>query len=338
MVREYRKYIAESRSLVYVSTFLVILLRGGFLLTADYRIEDANDIALALRFPFLFENPYALFLCSTALTVLIALQLAYLNDKYALIRGKTSLPYVFALLLLSVFPDSVYCISPYVGIIVVLSATHVLFVSYHQARAARQAFYIGFLLGAAGLVFHGLLFYLILFWLGFSMMRSFGFKAFLASLFALGMVCWLKLSYMAYMQGTDCLPEKFAYGWSDFDDWGFLAVEKVKSAALAAIYAFAVLVVLADSFVNKFNDKMQVRTNLSFLNRLLLFSLALYLFHIQYKSINLIIALVISGFILAHFFALANRRWKVYFFIVLVALYFANYAWTIISLLKPEFL
>jgi hypothetical protein len=207
----------------------------------------------------------------------------------------------------------------------------ILFGSYHQAKASRQAFNIGFALSITGFVFPGLLLYLIIFWIGFTYMRSFGFKAFLASLFAVGMIYWLRFSYLAYTQKPDNIIEKLMQGWDNFYVSRILPVEKTETFVLSAIYVFAVLVVIFNGYVHRFDDKMQVRTNFLFLKYLLLFAVILHLFLFYYTSINLIIALVISGFILSHFFALAGKKWKVYFFILLLILYFANYAWIAVT-------
>ncbi|GAB6012580.1 hypothetical protein [Viscerimonas tarda] len=324
MIKRYRKYIAENRGLIYLSTFLVVLLRLGLLFaTADSVPEEGDFIPENLDLPF--ESRYVLFICSLLFTIGIGLQLTHLNIKYALIRGKTSLPYVFALFLLSSSPGLICAISPYIGIVAVLWSVNILFSSYQEPKASKQAFGIGVILALASFAIPSLLIYLIVFWVGFSVMRSFSFKVFLASLFAVVMVYWPVFLYLFFVREQDDALSYFVSGWNNFFDFSILEMD-IKSVIILLVCAATAIIILINNHLSEFKDKIQVRANFAFLRFMLLFSALIYLLFSQHFPHNWAIAIVIAGFILSHFFALANKKWKVCFFILVAVFYFANYA------------
>jgi hypothetical protein len=185
------------------------------------------------------------------------------------------------------------------------------------------------MLALCGIVLPGMSLYLLIFWTGFMQMRSFSFKAFLAALFAVGMICWLKSVCIFFYGNKYNVLENITCGWNNFyelelpfpADFGN-AVELI----VPALYSVAVLIAIIDNYMNRFSDKIQVRINISFLKWLLSFALAMYLLFASHARVNLIIVLVTSGFALSHFFALADKKWKVCLFIMLTILYLTNYA------------
>lgn len=329
MIKEYQKYIAENRNLVYVSTFLVILLRLGFFISfSDYN-EQSGGGTLWNIVAQLFENKYVSFLCSLFATIGISLQMAYLNGKYMLIRGKTSLPYVFTIFLLSTSPDLIFMSPLYLGIIAIMLCINVLFSSYHQPIASKQAFYIGFILALASLFIPSIFVYLIIFWIGFVIMRSFSLKVFLASLFGAIMIYWLVVIYFLYNFNLNELLTILVSEWDSINYFSFLQM-KTYDIVVLSVYLVIMVIVIINGYVNEFKDKIQVRSSFSFLRLIFLLSVLMYFFLNLHLHVNLILAVAISGFILSHFFALAEKKWKIYFFMIIAVFYFVNVAYFLV--------
>ena len=329
MIKGYQKYVAENRNLVYVSTFIVILLRLCFLFTDNEYLQDKGDFLWYLFTPF-FANKYVAFACSLLFTIGIGLQITHLNGKYGLIRGKTSLPYVFTIFLLSASPALIFMTTSHLGVVAILLCVDRLFDSYHNQKSSRQAFSIGFIIALGSLVIPGILLFLFVFWIGFFQMRSFSLKSFFASLFGVVMIYWLAISYLFFQQQIDDVYIRFISEINIMDSISVLWMD-MGSIITFSIYTIVVLIVIIGSYVDKFKDKIQVRTNLSFLKLTFIFSVLAYFFITLHPQFYLVTAIVISGFIFAHYFALVDKKWKVYFFIVLVVFYLLNYLYLLIK-------
>ena len=323
MIKEYQKHIAGNRNLVYISTAFLILIRLLFLFTINSPVPEVESFVLN-NFVFLFENRYILFVVSLLLTIGVGVQVSHLNEKYALVRGKTSLPYVFTILLLSASPDYMYLIFPYIGVVAILASINILFSAYHEPKASKQAFKIGFILSLSTFFVHEVLIYLIVFWIGFLLLRSFSFKAFLASISAVAMIFWLVLSYFFFFRKQEEILNFLEFEWYNFQNFSILQMDAI-DIVLLATYTIIVVAVLINDYVNEFKDKIQIRLSFSILKLTLFFSGLMYFFLPVHSLFNLIVATILSGFILSHFFALANKKWKIYFFIFLIIFYLTSY-------------
>ncbi len=325
MIKGYRKHIAENRNLVYISTFAAILFKAGFFLS-NYPVDNTNTTFFWHLLNPLFENGNISFFFGLLFTILIGIQAAHLNVKYTLIRGRTSLPYVFTVLILAGAPQLALMSPIYIGLCTLMIGIDFLFSSYHSEFSSPQAFKTGFFLAIGSFFCPSIILYFLLFWIGLSIMRSFNFKSFLAFLCGAIIIFWIAFFLVLYFQKTYLIqPGNLQDTIREFE-FPELEVGKI---IFFALYVFIFSVVLFESSVNGYKDKIQTRTYLMFIKLASIFSVIIYFLFIFQSGFNLITAIVLSGLILSHFFALADKKWKVYFFTILVIFYLANYLYVL---------
>jgi len=323
VLKKYTKNIAESRDVAILSTLIVILLRAvAFFTSTDVPDYDGGPLWVLIE-PF-FANRYISFFGSLIATFGIAFYITYLNGKYALIRGRTYLPFAFTLFLLSFSEIMAFMAPEYIGVILILYSIDQLFDAYQQPLASRQAFKISFSIALASLFVPGVLIYIPVFWIGFSYMRSNGFKIFLASLMGIVMVLWIAMSVSFLLDKTDAVYASILVVWDSLKDVSILQLD-IDDILILVLGTITFVIIVFDNYINGYKDKIRIRSNYSFLNLIAFSSILIYLFLTLHMQICLITALAVSGLVLAHFFALADKKWKVYFFIIIVLSYFGVY-------------
>jgi len=327
VVKQYRKHIAEGKNIIYLSTIVALLLRWGYLTSyaaAPVFTEDSLWVYLAP----LFSNKYISFFSAFLFTVMISVYVLHINGKYSLIRRKTYLPYVFSLFLLTCIPGMLYMTPAYIGLIIVLLSTDILFRTYQSEYVAKEAFSIGVLIALAALLIPDMLLYIPVYWIGFYMMRSFNIRVILGSLSGLLMVICMYVSYV-FFRFESFEPVIRIFKFEQFREFFTFQVSIIDWIIFSI--GIIIFIVVIHSYINKYKDKIRTRANMSFFNLIIFFSLIIYLFFNPLSQIEMVVGLTTSTFVLAHFFALADQKWEVCFFILMVLFYFGTYYYLLVK-------
>ena len=323
MLKQYQKNIAESRNIIYPATIIAVLLRVISLSFTDEVPIFHGGILWNLIEPF-FRDKYISFASSLLMVIAISLYVMHLNTKYVLIRVRTSLPYVFTMLLLSFSKDMAFMTPAYLSIILFLFSVDQLFDAYQLPLASWQSFRISFCLSLGSLLTPSLLIYIPMFWIGLSMMRSMSFKAFLASLLGILTIYWLALIYCLSLDDINSAYSGIEYAWNGLKEISVLEMG-LDDLLLLSVGVITILIIIVDNFANSYKDKIRTRTNISFLNIVGFLSIAIYLFLALHLQVCLMVTLTVSGLSLSHFYALADKKWKVYSLIIISVIYLGIY-------------
>ena len=321
--RSYKKYVAEGRNVVTVSILLAIALRVIYFYCADPSTlhSDISGGYLWEPIAHLFVNPFVSLLASTLCVVFIAFLLAHINTKYVLIRRKTLLHLAFAALLFSCHPSFILMNPGYVSAIFILLAISALFDSYATNKRAISALKVSFVLALGSLFAPSMLLYFPVFWIGLAIMRSFSFKAFLASLFGIFTVYFPAYSYFLYSRHTDTFLSPFtSLALNKLSDFPFAGFDY----ATWGVIAFAVIllgIIFTYNYMTNYKDKIRIRALISFLNLIVIFASVLMLFLNIDVANDLYILIATVILLLSHFFALAEERWIALLFYTSILIY-----------------
>jgi len=325
MIREYRKYIAENRNIVYISTLFALVLRWISFSFFEEHSPESYDGSFLWKFisPF-FDNTYVSHLTAFLFSVGLSLYMLHLNDKYAIIRVRTSLSYAFLIFLLSCFPSLAVMSPVYFSLLFVLIAVGILYSSYRKEKVAESAFRISFLLALGSLFTIDLLLYIPLFWIGYAVMRSFNYKAILASLLGVCMVYWIVGFCILYFSGLDNPLLLWIDKWKNYE-FPALSKQIIGFWAVFIINALVVVFIIVYGYAYSYKDKVQIRAYISFINLLFIFSLLISVILLLQPDMSIAIVLVASSFIYSHYFALADQKGNVYFFIAVILFFLMSF-------------
>lgn len=323
MIKFYNRNIKGGRVLGVIALLVFFAIRLFFI------FFDQNLLSLDIGGGILWGQLKSLIpsvdisiLLSGVCGILIALTIAWINNKYAIIRVRTLLPSAFVLLLLSIDPHFVVMSPHYIAAIFFMLSVDALFASYQDEKGQRWGIDVGIYLSLASLFVTEYLLLIPLFVIGFSMMRSLSFKMFFALLLPLILVYFLVYSICFSLGSLDLFYAQFDFEL--LDNIYVLSSSSSISTHLLAVFGILFLVVLAiDNRLNNYKDKTRVRDCVAFAHLTLMFLFIVYcLSPIQAISMSVLIPLLITmAFVLARFWETATDSWKIYSFFVMLLLY-----------------
>lgn len=315
---------------MYIFTLVAVVLRCGVLFSLDSDSDDVvnqtYDYSLGWKVVgSFFSNIYFSAVCGFLCSLGIAVLGLFLNNKFNIIRRRTYLPYVFIIFLSACFPQLTFLSPLYLCFPFVLVAISILYESYQSTEVAYNSFRIGFMLAVGSLFCPDVLFYVPIFWIGFSYMRSFNIKVIFASLLGWVMVYWPLICVILLWKPELSEPIIAWYnGWISIHFLkNILQSVDISSLIIYALGSVIIICIMTYNYINSFKDKIQTRAYLSFLNLLLVCSIIFS----PILSISLMILLILSGFIYAHYFALTENKFGFYFFIMILLFYLTIYSY-----------
>lgn len=329
MIRQYKKHIAENRNLIYFSTLIALLLRWvSFGFVEETAVKVYDDSFLWAFISPLFSNVYVSAISAFLFSIVLSLYILRLNDKYALIRIRTALPYVFLIFLTSCMPSLLYMSPYYLVLLFVLFLVDVLYSSYRKEKVADVAFRIGFLLALGSMFSFDFLLYIPLFWLGFVIVRSFNYKAIFAFLLGMLMVYWIAAFGYIYIHGFENPLGEWLNKWSNYS-FPSINDRTIAYWVILVINTLIIAFIIIHYYVYSYKDKVQTRAYISFVNFLFVYSLLLSIVLLLNPGVSILMLLMASSFIYSHYFALIDQKGSVYFFICVILFFLMQYLYTL---------
>lgn len=317
VLRVYKKNIVENKNLVLVSIVISMLIRLFIFYSNTNLLPNTLSGGLLwelFSFEF-FKNKLISFVFSSIFGLAIMSYAAYLNSKYALIRTRTYLVYICMMLALSCHPVFVYMNQAYIVLFLFLICIDTLFSSYQEANPARKSYAIGFFLALCSLLSIHMLFYFILFWIGFKMMRSFSLKSLITSILGFLTVYWLVFCLFLWKDNLSGFRAIFM-------QINFALPVTLPSLPQLFFLVFNIillLIIIFDNQINSFQDKIRIRAKGYFLTIIAISSLLFLVFSQSFEAITFYYIFQFSYImIIVHFFALATRVWHVYLFYIFI--------------------
>jgi hypothetical protein len=319
----FKSYIVEARFTPLIASILVIVFR--FLLFSykgipNYRFAETGFVWSYLA-PY-FENEWVSFISSTLCVFLIAGFISQINLHFGVIRARTALPFVFPLILFSVHPIFLMMNSYYIGAIFVLWAFFPL-LETHQRTNSRNFVFQGTVLLALASVFEiYTLFFIPLWWIGYSRMGGFNFKMLLASLWGLILVYWIVFAFFVFGDNLQEFIAPFLY-FARFDfhtipaftlpQWGFIGT------SLIFLIAFLIM-----DFKYIRHDKVITQKTISFIFVVIGLSLVFLALYGEQSVMWIYIILAFESLILSHLYSIttSNREIFSFFVLLLILIYY----------------
>jgi len=257
---------------------------------------------------FIFEDRLISILAGALSVGTIAFLLSFINGKFIIIRKKTLLPSAFSLVLFSIHPSFIFMGAHYIGVITILLTISFLFQSYQTENKQKAAINISFILALGSLFFFNLFFYFFVFWIGLSMMRSFGIKPFFAFIIGIFLIYVPVLTY--YLIFDDFKAFSLPFFRLSTIEYSSLPL---LNFGLQAWIAFGISLLLlfvffANNYVNIFKDKIKIRAFISFLSVISVISLLFLLFLNVDAITNAYIYIGVGSLLFAHYFALNEHK------------------------------
>ncbi len=319
--RNFTTYFIESRFISVVIAIGVVLMR--FLMFTKRGlpttpISDANFIWNNIE-PLLQAYPMMSFVASTLSIFVISLLISEINNRFRIIRTRTSMPFYIPLIVFSVHPIFLRFTPDLAALILVLSSMFPLLATYQSHITHRYTFQFSALLAMAS-IFQIYAIILVPIWLvGLKALSEINFKSFLASLFGISVVYWITFAFFVFadnLQGfiTPMLELGKTYDFTRVPDftvpqWGFVG----------SIIFFVVYFIMSDN--------RQIIRERSFTKKILYLSMSIIitslLLHVLFLGHTIFwmyVAVAFLTVIIAHFYTNVTSYHVIYSFVIFSAL------------------
>lgn len=323
MVRTYKKYIAESKAMIYISIIVALAIRCVFFYYQSpetSHFDHGDGFLWDIVSPF-FDNMFISYISSFVLSICISLYLTHINEKYNLIRKRTNLLFALSLLLLSSTPHFVVMNPQLIASLFFLASTDKLFGCYQSSTSPRIAFDFGFFFAIASLFAIDYLIFLPIFWIGLIIMNSFSFKAIFTSLIGIVLIYWIVLFYFIAQNNIEGLYDPFIKYFTLTEDYLPLQDYNFLDWGAFIFSSIIIMTMIFNNYMDNYKDKIRVRANITFVIVIFLFAFTAYALLPNKSHTCLQIALLSASFLVARFFALTESRWQVYLFYISVVFY-----------------
>lgn len=328
IVRNFKHYIVEARFTSAIAVMVALGMRAGYFYVLGMPARTYRDNGFVWKYMSgLFENPLAGFIFSSLCALAAAWILSLLNNRFSLIRNRTSLPFSVPLILFSAHPYFLQPTADYLSVIFVLCAFFPLLSSYQQHEAQVFSFKSSILIGIAGLFQVYALFLLPLFWKGQVSMRGLHFKSVLSSLLGVLLVYWCAFSVFFF---GDDLPG-FVQPLLSFARISFVDVFVLTTVewifAVGTLIFFLVYMLSALRIYSR--DKVLTQITLRFLVFILSALLILQLTYWGQTMFPVLLGLGLISLPIAYLYSTATSKWVVRSFyliiFIILILYSTNY-------------
>ncbi|MFV0420438.1 MAG: hypothetical protein ACK5KT_17150 [Dysgonomonas sp.] len=319
--RFYKKNIAEGGGILIYSILFAITIRIIYLINFDTIEITQSGGYLWDPISFLFSDIYISLATSSIITAALALLAAHINTKHLLIRHKSLLPTSVIVLLFSCHPSFIVMSAEYISALLFLTIINMLFTAYHSEQRQNASFKTNFVLACACLFTPISVIYFPILWISLATMRCLSVKSFMTSLVGIFIVFFPVFSFYLFTDKLDVL----LYPFTSID------IEQISNFRFFSynifqwiILGFAILllvIVIIDGYLNRHKDKIRVRAYINLLQIVAMFSFLAFIFLNIGSSTHLYTILVIGSLLIAHFFALAEKKITVLLFYLSLIFY-----------------
>lgn len=323
VVKSFRTYIVEGRFVSLVVSLVVIVMRTVLFFRDDAFPGAYRDTGHLWQYVAnWFADPMVSLAASTLSVFLIAALLSAMNNRFTLIRSRSTLPFVVPLFLLSLHPWFMVMNADYVALIFVLIAFFPLLKSYQTSNSTLYSFRSAILIGIASLFQVYALLLLPLWWRGEWSMRGPQFRSFLSSLFGLSLVYISLFSFYLLVDdligftepflylASFSLPQLPAFSWME---WGLVL--------LIGLYFISNMVLSINTYSR---DKVLTLSFMQFLVFLIIFQLLFQILYWQETLFFHSLSIVFISCLNAYFYTKTQSSAYIYLglLIVMAAFFF----------------
>lgn len=276
-------------------------------------LTDQHSALVQTLQTFIRPNTLQSNLVSLGFTLINALLLAQINNRFTIIRTRTFLPVFIFLLLMSAWNETHISNGSHIALTLFILALFSFFNMARNKNSSEEAFLGCLLISVSSLLINSLIFIIPVCLIGFILFQSFSLRTFLAAIF--GTVT----PWILYLSGRFLFDPYF-----DFSKAFVLAFDlNINTTSFAIpdlIYAAILIVMMIIGLVGlrsvSHSDAIHTRNKLNFLLLLIIsLSVLALLFRSQYVSFLPILALIYS-LLLSHPLTLKQNNFYCIFFLV----------------------
>lgn len=322
-----KRFIAPSIPLsVLMVIITVIIWTAGFIFAGDVSRPELNS-PLAKAIENILSYSFFVNLASLLITLLNALLITQLNNRFTIIRTRTFLPVIVFLLLIAGWNDTHEVVCSHFALTLLIMSLFVFFDMFRNRQASEQAFLGSLLIATGSLFIEPLILFLPVCWIGFIRLYSFSLRTWLASIFG-GLVPWIFYFAIRYYLQPDMLWVSDLF--SGFETgWPILTRPLNEIIYIACLFVI-IVIGLTGLFSNLHSDSIQTRAKLSYLLILLISSFVFSMIFVnQYVVFKPFIALGYA-LLIAHPFTLKSSN---FYGVLFIAFTVVNIAYVISNII-----
>lgn len=328
----YKKNIAEGKGILIFAIFFAIFSRILFF-SLPGNISSTTSVGGYLwnSLAFIFENKYYSVGASSIVTAMLALLVAHINSTHLLIRTRTMLPSAIILLFFSIHPSMINMSPDYIAALLILFIIYTLFAAFSIEIKQFIAFKVSFILTLGSMFSPVLLFYIPFLWIALYIIRSFNFKAWLASILGILILYIPAFSYFLFTEDLNTFYQPFI-------DIATLNINKLSiysfriSTWVTLIYCGIILgIAMASNYINRHKDKVKIRAFISVLSIFTILGIVYFILLPLSPRTNVYIALTTGSLLISHYYALTERKTAVFSFYISAVFYFLIFLFNIFA-------
>ncbi len=323
-VLTFRRTFVEGRFVTFPSVLVILVMRLLLFLNSESELLVSPGAGYLWKFTApLFINPVISLVVSTLAVLVIAWLISSMNNRFALIRTRSNLPFIGPLLLMSLHPRFLVMTPALAAVVPVVLAFFPLLQSYQKQDAYLYSYRSGVLIAIASLFHIGALVLVPLWWRGERSMRGPQLRARLSYLFGILLVGFTFFS-LAYLLGD--LPG-FLHPFRFYAAISLPALPDysvVEWVGLLLVFLFFLTNMILSTRVF-FRDKVLTLTLLKFVVYLIVFLLLLQVLYWSGTLFFFTLALALISYLNAYYLTRTNTKngvWLAYVNLVVMLLFY----------------
>lgn len=320
---DFQKSISRGEGLLIFSLLLAVAVRVGYYFYNEDQVVYTyphTGYLWDLIEPYLQDSLYSLIASSVAV-IIIAVTVSVINVKHIVIRERTLLPAGFILLLFSSHPVFLTMNPYFIGVLFFLWAMSAMFEAYQTRTSAFACAHICFTLALGSLFVSSLLWFYIIFLIGFSTMRILDLKSFIASLFSFLVLYVPIFTFYLYSENLDAF----------FVPFSGMTLEAASAIPLMTFdttmwvfIGFAILLFVSmsvNNYLNRHKDRIKTREYILFFSLLVVITFLLYILLNIQSLMALFVCFVGFAMLQGHYFTLIRNNFSLMLFILCMIFY-----------------
>lgn len=328
LAQRFRRNIIESRFSFAIFSIIAIAMRLSLFYSKEIQSQDYPTSFVWRIFKPLFDNSLISFIGSTVVAFLIAYIFSNLNQHFSLTRFRTSLPFGFVLITLSIHPFFLTLTPSFISLVFILLALFPLLKSYQHHAPRNFAYMSGSLLGLAATFEVNALVLLPLWWIGEKSMHGFRIKSFIALFLGAFIVLWNVFGlYFIF----DSITSFFAV----FDHFKLAEIVvpqySLNNWILFGLISFTGLVAILLDWSVFQRERVLTQKTLSFIILIIFSSLLFYIIYWPHTMFHCYITTILTTFIMSHYFSYTNSKRRVYLFFIVNCILLLIFIWNFLA-------
>ncbi len=319
--RNFNTYFIESRFISVVASIIVILIR--FLMFSKRGLSTTpighSNFAWQNIEPHLQQYPFLSLVLSTISVFFIAFLISELNNRFGIIRTRSSMPFYIPLLIFSVHPVFLRFTPDLPALILVLWSMFPLLSTYQSNRINKYTFQFSALIAMSSM-FQVYAILLIPIWMiGLKVLSRINLRSIFASIFGISVVYWIVFAFYVFADNLKGFTLPFIELVKIYD-FSYVPFFEVPQWGFIGVILFLIIYFISVDNRQIIRDRSLTKKILYLSMSIILLSLLLHVVFLFQTIFWIYILLAFLSIIISHFYSNVTDSFVVYSFVVFVCL------------------